>query len=551
MVKRPQKWDKETEVLIIGTGCSGLAAAIVAHDEGAKVCVIEKSPLVGGTTSASGGALWIPCNHLMKQKGISDSREEALTYCKKITGGRVPQELIETYIDTAPEMLQYLTKNSPIEFEVATMPDYHPQFEGGHDGSHSRTLGPSTFNKNKLGDCMPKLRPNPTMGLPLTFAEMDEWDSICKPQNLDFDLIAKRMGEGLCGFGEALMAALYKGCLDRDIDPIVNTRALELITEDGKVIGITAQTEGKNIFINAKKGVILASGGFEWNEELKNAFLPGEITHPNSPPYNEGDGLKMAMSVNAKLANMTETWGWISMSIPGETVDGRPLSRGSLTERALPHVIIVNKNGKRFVNEAASYNDMFKPFWEVNENTLDYKNLPSWHIFDQQFHEKYAFLTIMPGEQMPDYIAQADSIEELASIIGVDTKGLTAEIEKFNKYVENGEDPDFHRGKDIFDHYWGDADNKPNPSLGYISKPPFYAMQNYCGTLGTKGGPRTNINAQVLHMNGEPITGLYAAGNVMASVSGPSYFGAGGTIGPGMTFGYIAAKHAAKSKENE
>ncbi len=546
MTNKPEKWDMETDVLVIGTGAAGLTSAIVAKDNGAAVLVIEKSGLVGGTTSASGGAVWAPCNHHMTEKGIDDSREEALVYCKQITKGRVPEELVEKYIDTVPEMLKFMEDTTPLKFEVATMPDYHPQFEGGHDGKDSRTLGPLTFNKMELGDSMAKLRPNPTMGLPLTFAEMDEWDSICKPQNVDFELIAQRMGEGLCGFGEALMAALYKGCLDRDIDPIVNTRALELVVDDGKVIGIIARQEDKEIYISASKGVILASGGFEWNEELKNTFLPGEITHPNSPPYNEGDGLKMAMSVNAKLGNMTEHWGWVSMSIPGEEVDGRPLSRGSLTERALPHVIIVNKKGKRFVNEAASYNDMFKPFWEVNENTLEYKNLPSWHVFDQQFHDKYAFLTVMPGEDVPDYILQADTIKELAEKAGIDPEGLANEVEKFNGYVEKGEDPDFNRGKDVFDHYWGDADNKPNPSLGYIKKPPFYAMQNYCGSLGTKGGPRTSTDAQVLHMSGVPIPGLYAAGNVTAVVSGPSYFGAGGTIGPAMTFGYLAARHAAK-----
>ncbi len=546
MAKKPAQWDMETEVLIIGTGCSGLTAAIVAHDNGAKVTVIERSDLIGGTTSASGGAAWVPNNHHMVEKGISDSREDALTYCKLITKGRVPIELIEAYLDTAPEMLKYMEENSPLRFEVSTMPDYHPQFEGGHDGDASRSLGPLTFDKNELGESMAKLRPNPTMGLPLSFSEMDKWDSICKPQNMDFALIAERMEAGLCGFGEALMAALYKGCLDRDIQPVTNTRALELITEDDKVIGIMADQEGKESFIGASKGVILACGGFEWNEELKEAFLPGEITHPNSPPYNEGDGLKMAMSVNAKLANMTEAWGWVSMSIPGEEYCGKAMSRGSLTERALPHVIIVNKKGKRFVNEAASYNDMFKPFWETNENTLEYKNLPSWHVFDQQFHDKYAFLTVMPGEDVPDYIAQADTIEELAKKVGIDPDGLVAEVDRFNGFVEKGEDPDFDRGLNSFDHYWGDNDNKPNPSLGYIKKPPFYAMQNYCGTLGTKGGPRTNADAQVLHISGKPIKGLYAAGNVMAVVSGPSYFGAGGTIGPGMTFGYLAAKHVVK-----
>ncbi len=547
MPEIPGKWDIETDVLVIGSGAAGCTAAIMAHDNGANVTLIERSAKVGGTSSISGGCLWIPNSHHMIEKGVKDSREEALIYCKRIAGGKAPDELIETYIDTGPEMIKYIEDHTPLKVECALIPDYHPDFEGGHDWDASRSLGPLLYDKTELGEYLPILRPCPTLQMPASFIEMAEWQSVTKPQQVPFDVIAERLEKGITGFGEALMAPLFRACLDREIVPMVNTRALELVIENDRIIGIHAQQEGKDLYIKADKATILASGGFEWNEELKKAHLHGVITHPNSPSFcNEGDALKMAMSAGAELGNMSEHWGWISMMIPGEEVDGHPLIRGSLSERALPHCIIVNQRGKRFVNEAASYNDIYKAFLHIDANTCELENLPSWHIFDEQFHEKYAMMTLMPGEHMPDFVTRADTIEALASKMGIDPKGLAQEIERFNSFAEKGVDDDFQRGVSSYDHAWGDPENQPNPSLGKILKPPFYALENYMGSLGTKGGPKTNIKGQVLHVSGNPIPGLYAAGNAMASVAGASYFGSGGTLGPAMVFGYLCGINAAK-----
>lgn len=544
MSEIPEKWDLETEVLVIGTGGAGLTAAILAHDHGAGVTVVERSEKVGGTTAWSGGSVWVPCNHHMAEKGFSDTREAALKYCKALAKGRASDELIEAFVDVSPEMLKYMEKNTSVTFVTHKMPDYHPEIEGGAIG---RGLGTGLFSINGLGDWLDKLRRSPQVGIPMTFEEVDRWGSVfMKPQNIPWDEIAKRMEDGLVGMGESLIGHLFKACLDRGIEPLLNTRGLELVIQGGRVVGLSGEQQGKKWYARAGKAVILACGGFEWNQELVESFLPGPVTQPNSPRVNEGDGLKMAISVGAQLGNMSETWGFPSLGIPGEEVDGHPWYRAMLLERSSPHCIIVNRQGKRFVNEAACYSDMFRPLWYVDENTLEHVNIPCWHIFDQQFHDKYPMAnTIMPGDNIPPWIIQGDTLEELAQKAGIDPGGLKTTCARFNKTAGEGVDHDFNRGKSAYDRYWGDQDHGPNPSLGTIEKPPFYAWECHPGGVGTKGGPKTNTKGQVLHISGRPIPGLYAAGNVMSVVSGPSYWGAGATIGPAMTFGYICGKNAA------
>ncbi len=548
MSEKPAKWNLETDVLVVGTGGAALTAAISAHDKGASVTVIEKSDKVGGTTGVSGGGIWVPCNHHMAENGYEDSREDALRYCRKLAKGRAPDALIEAYLDTGPEMIQYLEDHTPLNLESTRTPDYHPEMAGGHDGTRSRMLAPTLFNKNELGESLVNLRPSHTLFLPMTFSEMYEWDALGKPANIPMELLAERMEQGLAAFGEGLIGALYKGCLDRSIDPVLNTRALELIMEREEVIGLRAEKDGKDFHIRANKAVILACGGFEWDDGLKATFLPGEITHPNSPPQNEGDGLRMAMAAGADLGNMSEIWGYTSVHIPGEEYDARPLNRCSLVERSLPHVILVNKKGKRFVNEAACYNDMHKSLWALDPNTCEYVNMPNWHLFDDQFHEKYMMFSFMPGDDPPPWLPHADTLEDLAQQVGIDPEGLAETVVRFNKFAGQGVDPDFQRGKSLFDQSSGDRLHKPNPCLGTIEKPPFYALPTHLGAIGTKGGPKTNTKGQVLHVSGKPILGLYAAGNVAAGVSGPAYWGGGGTIGPGMVFGYISGISAALEK---
>jgi succinate dehydrogenase/fumarate reductase flavoprotein subunit len=544
--KSRRRWTHEVDVLVIGSGGPGLVAALVAHDAGAKVAVVEKTARVGGTTAVSGGVLWIPNNHHMPEVQIADSREEALAYTRRLADGRSDERLIETFLDTAPAMVRYLEERTALRFAaLGRYPDYHPEFPGGKPGG--RSLDPGLFDTNDLGAWKDRLRKSAVFGATaMSVAEATEWGVFSKPLALPYKLLAERFKKGLVCYGAALAGNLLKALLDRHVEPLLGVRGRELLVEDDRVVGLAATQNGQELLLRARKGVVLATGGFEWNRELGAQFLSGQITHPNSPPSNEGDGLKMAMALGADLANMSEAWWCPSVVVPGEEYDGRPLHRGDFAIRSLPHSIIVNRRGARFVNEAHNYNDMMKPFFAFDPVSYERPNLPAYLVVDQGFRDKYMLLTLLPGMKTPDFIPQAETLPELARKIGVDAEGLLATVARFNGFAREGKDRDFRRGESLYDHFYGDPEHQPNPNLGTIEKPPFYALQVFPGSIGTKGGPRVDANATVLRVDGAPLRGLYAAGNVMAGVTGPGYPGAGSTIGTGMTFGYLAARHATR-----
>jgi len=540
--RKKARFSESTDVVVIGSGAAGLTAAITAHDGGAKVVVLEKSAHGGGTTAVSGGVVWVPCNHHMRDVGIEDSRAEALEYLKIIADGRTEPELLERFIDTAPKMIRYLEEATPLEFSaLEKYPDYHPEHTGGKPGGRSMETG--LFDTNELGEWAKKLRRSPIFGgTPMTVAEATTWGVFSDPLALPYKELGQRFKKGLVCYGGSLVGRMLKGCLDRGLEPRLEAAAAELIVDDGKIVGVKL---GDGATIEAKKGVILASGGFEWNPELVRRFLGGQLTHPNSPPVNTGDGLKMAMAVGADLGNMNEAWWCPSVVVPGEEVDGLQLNRGDFAIRSLPHSIIVNRKGRRFVNEAHNYNDMMKPFFDFDPVAYERPNLPAWLVVDQQFLDKYIMVTSVPGMAPPEFVTKADSLADLAATMGIDAEGLLATVSRFNGFAEVGVDEDFRRGESVYDHFYGDPKQAANPNLGALTKAPFYALQVHPGAIGTKGGPKVDENGQVRRVDGPAIEGLYAAGNVMAGITGPGYPGAGATIGTAMTFGYIAGQHAA------
>lgn len=539
-----RRWDAEADVVVIGTGGAGMAAALAAHDGGARVVILEKSSKAGGTTAVSGGVLWVPCNHHMQAAGIADSREEALRYVLRLADGRSDPALVEAFLDAAPRMLRWLEQRTPLRFQaLARYPDYHPEHEGGKPGG--RSLDPGLFDTNSLGPWKGKLRKSPVFGATaMSVTEATDWGVFARPLALPFELLGKRYAQGLVCYGAALSGGLLRGALDRGLEPRLGVAARELLVEEGRVVGVRAEADGKEQLLGARRGVVLASGGFEWSPRLCAQFLGGVLTHPNSPPGNEGDGLRMAMAAGADLGNMSEAWWCPSLAIPGEEYEGRPLFRGDFAIRSLPHSVIVNRAGRRFVNEAQNYNDLMKPFFAVDPVAYERPNLPAWLIIDQQYVERYALLTVMPGQPVPDWIARADTLPGLAACLGIDAAGLAATIERWNGFARAGADPDFQRGASAYDHFYGDPAHRPNPNLGTLEKPPFFALEVHPGAIGTKGGARVDVHARVLDTSGRPIPGLYAAGNVMAGVTGPGYPGAGATIGTGMTFGFLAGCHA-------
>lgn len=542
--RKHTKWNiADVDVVVVGTGGAGLTSALAAVHGGARVAILDKSDKAGGTTAVSGGVVWIPNNGHMAAVGIDDSVEEAERYVTRLADGRSDPGLIRRFLAAGPDMVDFVERVTPVAFRaLERYPDYHPEFDGGKPGG--RSLDPGLFDTNDLGPWKERLRRSPVFGMTaMSVTEATDWGVFSKPSALPFKLLGKRFKQGLVCYGGALVGGLLKGLIDSGVEPMLSTPVEGLVVEDGRVVGVRARRDGEEIAIRARRGVVLASGGFEWNRELVARFLGGQLTHPNSPPGNDGDGLRMAMSLGADLGNMSEAWWCPSLVIPGEEYDGHQLNRGDFATRSLPHTVIVNRQGRRFVNEAHNYNDMMKAFFAFDPVDYSRPNLPAWIVLDSQYLERYALLTYVPGMPIPEWLVSAPSLEALAEKIGVDSRGLVETVRRFNGFAVEGVDPEFRRGDSLYDRFYGDPDHAPNANLGTIDKAPFYAIEVHAGAIGTKGGVRVNGDAQALAVDGAVIPGLYAAGNVMAGITGAGYPGAGATIGTGMTFGYLAGRH--------
>ncbi len=543
----PQQWDLEVDVAVLGSGASAATAAILASDGGAEVALLERADVVGGTTALSGGVLWVPNNHHMAEAGIEDSREDALAYLDSLSLGMMDGELVATLVDTGPEMLRYMEENTPVSLHVFEgYPDYHPENPGGKPEG-GRSLDNDLFPFEELGPWAERVNRQPdAVSFPATMLEIDTGRVAAIPE----EALEARRARDMRSTGQALAGSLLKGCLDREIPVHTATRARELALDDGDaVVGVRAERDGADYWVKARKAVVIATGGFEWNRELVKAFLRGPMTAPTSTPENEGDGLLMAMGAGAALGNMSEAWWIPGIHVPGDEMRGREFARLILAERTWPRSIIVNRTGRRFMNEAANYNAVGHAFHTFDPNTFEFSNLPAWLIVDSQYEPPIARHRV--GPDAPDWIRRADTLAALAAGIGVDAAGLEETVARFNEGVARGEDPEFQRGVSAYDSYNGDKRRAPPfTTLGPIDAPPYYAAQIESGALGTKGGPRTNARAQVLRATGGVIPGLYAVGNAMAGATGMVYGGAGGTLGPGMTFGYIAGRNAAREPDH-
>jgi 3-oxosteroid 1-dehydrogenase len=534
----------EFDVVVIGSGASGLMAALTASTYGQRVAVLEKTPVYGGTSVVSGGSIWAPSNKYAQKEGFDDDREDALTYLRKVTMGRVDDALLVRFVDTINPMLDFLESQTALEF-IANMehPDYQPSLAGARSGG--RTVQVGLYDSKRLGGVRAELRPTHST-VPITKHELDEWgmDTL---DRWDWTLIAERTKNHVVGMGAALVGELLEACIAHGVELHKSTPATELIESQGRVTGVVASGADGPVEFHARRGVVLASGGFEWNDRYVERFLGVPMIAPGSPPSNEGDGLRMAMAAGAMLGNMTEAWWGPMLDVVGDTYDGKPLHRTTSGIRTLPGSLVVNRRGRRFVNEAMNYNDFVKAMAHFDPVSYEYENVPCWLIFDRHYRESYSVGTLTPDSPKPDWVLQADSLAQLAQVVGIDEAGLLEQVERFNTNAAEGKDPDFHRGETSYDRYRGDKNHQPHRNLGPLGAGPYCAVELQFGCIGTKGGPVVDQNGQVLDAEERPLPGLYACGNVAASVFGPGYPGAGATLASGMVMAHVIGQRIAES----
>ena len=554
-----ETWDLETDILVVGSGAGALTAAVTAADNHAAVLVIEKSDQFGGTSATSGGGVWIPASHAARAAGAQDTPEEGFEYIKSLTGNTVDDTRIWSFVRQGPAMLEYLERTTSLQFVSVPYTDYHAELPGGKHGYRTHECKP--IHADTLGEDFARMRP-PHPGtmlfgvVPWTMYESAPmitqapgWrKTLAKVLWRYVSDVPQRLRSSrsrFLVFGNALVGQL-KQALDRKGGKLLLNTALVSLLHDGeRVYGAIATQNGKTLRIRARQGIILGAGGFERNGALRTKYLP----HPTSPDWsgsqqnNTGDALVAAQAIDIATDLLDEAWWAPVIKVPDE-----PRARPLFYERALPGCIMVNQAGQRYMNEAASYHMAGKRMLEADAPGAG--TAPSWIIFDQRFRSLYPMGPIMP---VPDFLLRrgvrsmlikADTLEALATKLNIPAGALTATVQRFNTNAQRGEDPDFGRGHQAYDRYYGDPKVKPNPNLYPLLKAPFYAMPVNPGDIGTKGGIRTDANAQALNTAGQPVPGLYAIGNTAASVMGGSYPGAGATLGPAMTFGYVAARHA-------
>ena len=551
--------EETCDVVVVGAGGAGMTAALAAAQHGLDTVVIEKSAYFGGSTARSGGGVWIPGNQALRDAGQVDANdaEEARRYLEAIVGDVVPKERRNTFLDRGPEVIDFILDKTPVQLKwVPEYSDYLPEQPGGRP--RGRTVEPVPMDGRILGAELKRLHPAYTKApanLIVTQADFRKI-SLGPLRTLQgtltmFRVLFNRMisqfrGRKMYAMGNALSISLRKALMDANVPIYYETPLTGLVVESGRVVGVRAERDGAEIVIRARRGVILGSGGFEKNDRLREKYLPAptEAAWSTAAASNTGAGIEAGIAVGAAVDLMDEAW-W------GPTI---PLPNGPwfcLAERNLPGSIIVNGAGQRFMNEALPYVEATHEIYKGEATGVPH--VPAWMIIDQRYRNKYLFAGLSPRQPFPGrwlkagVVRRAATLADLAKKIDVPADALEETVTRFNGFAESGVDEDFHRGESAYDRYYADPKVKPNPSLHTIDKGPFYAVKIVPGDLGTKGGIVTDERARALRPDGSVIEGLYAAGNCSSAVMGHTYAGPGATIGPAITFGYLAAEDIARS----
>lgn len=539
-----QQQEHHVDLVVVGSGAGGITGAIVAARHGLKVLIVEKGRVWGGSSSLSGGGIWIPNNPVSKAAGLQDSFEEALTYMETVIGDVGPASTRErkiAFLRNGPEMISFLMQQG-VRF-VASMeyPDYYPDKPGGKIG---RSLDPAFFDARKLGDLAATMRAL-SIDMPVVFRS-GETHHLPKAFTLPRHFfrtvgiftrsIGMRLqGQRPLGLGNALVGQLMYVARRLGVELWLNAPSRRLVMENGRVVGVDVERDGVPVRVRSR-AVLLAAGGFDHNTEMRRRYQ-GVDGWSVGNPDNTGDVIQQCMELGCDMDLLDDAW-WGAVAI-----DPKGQRQFLVWERSMPHCIVVDQSGRRFTNESASYVDFGHDMLARNREV---PAIPSWLIMDSRHRNRYIFGMAMP-RMTPrawlesGFFIKADTLEELAQRCGIDREGLLATVARFNEMARRGVDEDFGRGRTAYDRFYGDP-RYPNPNLGTIEQPPFYAVKIFPGDLGTKGGMVNDEHARVLK-GGRPVPGLYACGNCSASVMGRTYPGPGSTLGAAMTFAYIAAKH--------
>ena len=552
-----REWDQSFDVVVVGSGAGGMTAALTARAAGARVVIVEKADRYGGSTALSGGGIWAPNNPTLRRAGLGDDPEDVRRYLHAVVGDRVPAARLDTFAAAAPLALEFLERQSPHMrfFWCRGYSDYHPEYPGGRPAGRSIEAKP--FDKRRLGAMESQLLESGISGpagLWITATDFHDLNQATRTWlgkrallraagRVATNLVLRRR---MATTGQALIARLRMALADAGVELWLSCPVTELVTEAAnggtRVAGVVVERDGRPVRLEAAAGVILATGGFDHNPELRAKYLTDvERDWSMGAPTNTGDGIRLGEDLGAALDLMDDAWWMPAIEQPKGNLF--PL----VSERSMPGSIIVNQAGRRFTNESAPYVNFIHDQLRLEREAGGH--VPAWFIMDHRARQRYQFAGIPPYQALPKSwfkigtLFSSSTVEGLAGKIGVPADALGETVQRFNAMARTGRDDEFQRGDSAYDRYYGDP-TLPNPCLNELVKGPYYAARLVPGDLGTKGGLVTDEQARVLREDGAPIGGLYAVGNTSASVMGNEYAGAGATIGPSLTFGWVAARHA-------
>jgi 3-oxosteroid 1-dehydrogenase len=547
-------WDDTVEVVIVGSGGGGMAAALAAADAGASTLVLEKQALVGGSTAMSGGVVWVPDNPVMRADGVADSYVDAMAHFEAVVGDVGPASSFErrhAFLTAGAEMVAFLQHEGVDFVHCPGYSDYYSNAKGGHDVG--RAIEPAPWDGHALGEWLDRLQPGLAQSLGLAVMTNEARSLSHYNRSLGAfatsarvalrTAAAKARGQALLTNGSSLIGQMLRLALDAGAQVRTDAPLVDLIVEDGRVVGVRTLRGGEPVAVRARRGVLLAAGGFAHNREMRQRYggdQPNQAKWSIANPGDTGEAMQTAIALGAAPVLMDEAW-WLPSPRTGR------FGQSTLDQaRQRPRTIYVDAAGRRFVNESNSYMEVGKAMY-ARDTTA--RAVPCWLVFDDRYRKRYAHLRSRPGRFPPELmesgrLKQAWTLADLARLCDIDPGGLAETVERFNDHARRGVDPDYGRGESAYNRALGDPNRRVHPCLGPIDEAPYYACQVVPGDIGTCGGLLTDEHARVLTEGGEPIGGLYATGNITATVMGRHYLGPGASIANSMVFGYVAARHA-------